>query len=348
MQFPNIKKLQKDLKAPLLIKQKENLIYLTGQEFISGHLLITPPLTKGRQGGVVFFGDGLEYAQGLKNDTFKNLPKYLRAGTMLEIEDTFTAREQHSLKKVAPKLKCKFVSGVTDHLRTIKSKEELQFIRDAVKLTHEVFKEVKKVLSKDVWTEEQLARFIRYTGIGLGAQDVSFAPIVATGANSAIPHHKPSSRAIKPGEPIVLDFGFKVGHYCSDFTRTVFLKKVSPEFKKIYTNVERAYNIAFENVKAGMTGKEVDDLARKELHKEKLSKFFIHSLGHGTGLEIHEHPGVGPYSENAIMDGMVFSIEPGVYLKNKGGIRIEDLVYLENGKPKQFAAISTKLEDNII
>lgn len=337
----NLKRIQKNLEKPLLVKKTENIFYLTGQQVIAGFVLVTSKTG-------IYFGDGLEFIPGMKNDTLNNISKYLKPGTELEFEDNFTIRDLEYLKKVAPKIKLKHVQGVMEIFRTVKTKEELAFVRDAVKLTHEVFKEIKKALAEDQWTEVQLARLIRYSGIGLGAEDVSFAPIVAAGVNSAIPHHKPGNSVIKVGEPIVLDFGFKVGSYCSDFTRTVFLKKVPKDFAEIYNHTLAAYDTAFNEVKAGMKGKEVDALARKVLEKKKLSKFFIHSLGHGTGLEVHEHPGVGPYSEGEIHDNMIFSIEPGVYKKGKGGVRIEDLVYLEKGKAKQFSEAPRTLEESII
>lgn len=336
-----IKILQKIIQKPLLIKKVENIFYLTGEKVITGFLLVTPKTA-------MYLGDGLECVPGIKNDNLKGLNTLLRAGTLVEYEDSLTVRDLNLLKKNSPKLKFIHTNGYIEKLRLVKTSAELNFIRDAVKLTHEVFFEVKDALKKDAWTEKQLARFIRYTGIGLGAEDVSFDPIVAAGKNSSMPHHKPGDNVIKIGEPVVIDFGFKIGGYCSDFTRTVFLKKVPKEFLELYTHTLSAYEHAFSEVKSGMNGKTVDALARDLLHKQKLSKFFIHSLGHGTGLEVHEHPGVGPYSESSLEEGMVFSIEPGVYKKGIGGIRIEDLVYLEKGKAKQFVESSRKLQDMII
>lgn len=336
-----IPKFQKLIEKPILIKKKENIFYLTGQMFISGFLLVTPK-------SAVFFGDGLEKVTGVKADEFRNLPKYMRAGTTLFIEGDINVREYALIKKLLPKVKLEHKNGIVEAARVIKTKEEIAFIKDAVKLTHEVFNEVKEALASDSWTEKQLARLIHYSGIGLGAQGISFDPIVAAGENSAIPHHKPTDRKIKAGEPVILDFGFKVGEYCSDFTRTVFLKKSSKEFAELYKHTKNAYDEAFTKLTSGMKGKEIDALSRTELKKQKLDKMFIHSLGHGTGLEIHEHPGVGPFSEAAVLDGMVMSIEPGVYIKGKGGIRIEDLVYLEKGKAVQFAECSRELKDNII
>lgn len=337
----NLNIFRKSLKRPVVIKKPENIFYLTGQKFIYGLLLVSPKQA-------VFFGDGLEHVEKLKTDSLINIKKYIRPGSILEVEDELTLKEAKFIESKVSKVKLIHRSEILAELRLIKSVEELKLVEKAVKLTHEVFENVKVALKQDTWTEKQLARFIRHEGIGAGAEDVSFDPIVAAGENSAIPHHKPGDRQLKVGEPIVLDFGFKIDGYCSDFTRTVFLRKVSKEFENYYKHVLNAYEAAYSKLKLGMKGKEVDALAREELRKEKLDKFFVHSLGHGTGLEVHESPGVGPYSEGPILDGMVFSIEPGIYLKKKGGIRIEDLVFMDKGKVKQFAECSRQLKDNIL
>lgn len=338
---PKLKLLQQILDKPFLVKKNENIFYLTGEKVIHGYLLVTKK-------SAVFFGDGMETVDSVKNDELKNIVKTLKSDIVLGFEDCLTVRELATIKKVIPKIKLQEAYGVVEALRFIKSASELSLIKQAVELTAEVFKEVRDVLRREIWTEQQLARFIRYTGIGLGAEDVSFEPIVAAGKNSSVPHHKPSKAIIKSGEPIVLDFGFKIGGYCSDFTRTVFLKKIPKDFGEIYTKTLLAYTSAFAGVRAGMSGKQVDKLARDVLFKNKLSKLFVHSLGHGTGLEVHEYPGVGPFSENVLENGMVFSIEPGVYKKGKGGVRIEDLVYLENGQAKQFVEVSRDLKDQLI
>jgi Xaa-Pro aminopeptidase len=209
-------------------------------------------------------------------------------------------------------------------------------------------------------TEIKLAQFIQVAGLKLGAEDVSFPAIVASGVNAAIPHHVPSQKKLKKGESIILDFGFKYKNYCSDFTRTMFLKKVHPKLETAHNQVEKAYlgsvkyfegsllgqpqKAAFKGVKAG----DVYQKAVEVLAEKNLDKYFIHSLGHGTGLEIHELPNLSPNSKDVLSDGMVFSIEPGVYIPKLGGIRIEDLVYLEKGISHKFIRIPTDLESCII
>jgi Xaa-Pro aminopeptidase len=182
----------------------------------------------------------------------------------------------------------------------------------------------------------------------MGANDLSFRPLWLVVQCASIPHHIPSNKLIKAGESVILDFGFKYKNYCSDFTRTVFLKKVQPKLEVAYNQVEKAYNESINFAKAGVTAGQVYQKSVEVLAEKKLDKYFIHSLGHGTGLEIHELPNLSPNSKDVLQNGMVFSIEPGVYIPKLGGIRIEDLVYLDAGKVKKFINQPTKLADVIL
>ena len=222
-----------------------------------------------------------------------------------------------------------------------------------------VFKLIRKEIKKKDMTEHLLAQFIQTAGLKMGAEDLSFPAIVASGANAAIPHHVPSHKPLKAGESIIIDFGFKYKNYCSDFTRTVFLKKVPKILEVAYNQVEKAYNGSMQYIDGTLLLKQkspikqllAGDVYQKSvdiLAEKKLDKYFIHSLGHGTGLEIHELPNLSPKSKDILKNGMVFSIEPGVYIPKVGGIRIEDLVYLESSKIKKFISIPTQIKENIL
>jgi len=336
-----IKTLQKTLKSPLLVVKKENLFYFTGQHFIDGYLLVTKKKA-------IFFGNGLEQIKGIKSDLISKLPKYLQAGQSLMIENFISVEEWNYLKKKLKGIKLVSASGVVEKMRVIKNTAELAELQQAYNITAKVFSAAKFQLKKKQWTEEGLARYIRIWGLELGADEASFDPIVAAGSHAAIPHHRPGPAILKPNQSIVLDFGFKVNGYCSDFTRTVFLGGAPAKLRQAYTAVEAAYKLAYAFAGEGKTGREVDNVARKHLAKAKLDKYFIHSVGHGTGLEVHESPSISPRSTNKLKNGMVFSIEPGVYFPKIGGIRIEDLVYMENGKPEYFVKVPTDLKSNII
>ena len=385
MDHNRLKQLQFSLKTPVLIKKKENLFYLTGRSFdyrAEEYLLVTKK-------DIVGFGSGLERIDWVKKaDRLKNIGKYIK-GKKLDIEWGFTYGEGEYIKsKVkshlpagkAGKLKVIPNRSPVDEMRQVKEPEELSHIRKSMQIVEKIFFEVKKKLKdtnrKRTYTERSLAEFITKTGLRLGAQDVSFPAIVASGANSAIPHHVPSAKKLKAGESIIIDFGFKYNNYCSDFTRTVFLKTVPKKLEVAYNLVEKAYLESMEFIDRAMSlrgypkqsslnkrllrseafvrndrGVRAGDVYQKavDVLKEKnLDKYFIHSLGHGTGLEIHELPNLSPDSKDVLKNNMVFSIEPGVYITKLGGIRIEDLVYLRQGRVKRFISIPTDLKSNIL
>ena len=162
----------------------------------------------------------------------------------------------------------------------------------------------------------------------LGAESPSFDTIVASGINGSKPHHSPTDKLINNNEAITIDMGAKYKGYCSDLTRTIFIGEPDEKFKKIYTTVLRAQLISMETAQPEMTGEEIDKIARDIIAAEGYGEYFGHSLGHGVGIEIHENPGVGPNSKNSIKPGMVYTIEPGIYIENWGGIRIEDMVIM--------------------
>jgi len=165
-----------------------------------------------------------------------------------------------------------------------------------------------------------------------GSETVPFEVIVASGPEAALPHHKPSEREIKAGEPIVIDIGAKSRSYVSDLTRTICLGKEDPEFRGIYDIVLKAQLAAEDGISVGMNGSEADAIARAVIEQAGYGDKFGHGLGHGLGLVVHEMPRVGMSSKDILTDGMVFTIEPGIYIPGWGGVRIEDTVVLENGK----------------
>jgi len=179
------------------------------------------------------------------------------------------------------------------------------------------------------------------------SQPVPFDLIVASGSNSALPHAKPSLRPIEAGEPVVIDIGARVGDYASDFTRTICLGKTTDTFKKVYDIVLGAQLAALALIKEGMTGELADNLARTVIKEAGYAEAFGHALGHGVGLAAHEPPRLGPNSTEVLTSGMVFTIEPGIYIPGWGGVRIEDLVVIENGQLKVLSKVP-KTDPDII
>lgn len=219
----------------------------------------------------------------------------------------------------------------------IKTEREIALIQKACEIAEEAFLLLLPEL-KEGMTETDAAALLEYNMRKLGASGTSFDTICAFGANGSVPHHETGLTKLKFGDPVLIDFGCKVEGYCSDITRTFLFGDDGKheKFKQYYEEVYRAHEAVKERLKAGMTEKEGDEIARGSLRAAGLDKYFTHSLGHGVGLQIHEYPTLYPRGENVLKDGMVFSDEPGVYLPGEFGIRIEDTVYLKDGKVVSF------------
>jgi Xaa-Pro aminopeptidase len=217
--------------------------------------------------------------------------------------------------------------GVVERLRLKKRPEEVARIRQAQALAERALERALALLRPGV-EEREVALEIEFFLRKEGAEGVAFPPIVASGARGALPHAGASEKRLEPGELITLDLGAKVAGYHSDMTRTVALGKPSPEMRRVYEAVQEALEVALQGLKPGRTGKEVDALAREALGRHGLDRYFVHSLGHGVGLAVHEGPGLSPYTEEVLEPGMVVTVEPGVYLLRVGGVRIEELVLI--------------------
>ena len=159
-----------------------------------------------------------------------------------------------------------------------------------------------------------------------------FEVIVASGPNSALPHAKSSERTIKMAEPVLIDIGARINGYCSDLSRTFFCGKSDKKSSNVYDVVLGAQLTALATIECGVNGDVADKLARSVIEQAKYGNYFGHGLGHGVGLSVHESPRIGPTSSDILCDGMVFTVEPGIYIAGWGGVRIEDTVMMQNGK----------------
>ncbi len=228
-----------------------------------------------------------------------------------------------------------FVStaDMADQLRAVKDAAELETLIKAIEIADEAVETVAAGIRPGM-TERQIAWDIERAMRSLGADGLSFPTIVASGPNGAKAHHSPTDRVLEYGDGVYIDTGALYEGYCSDITRAFVLGEASPKFREIYDLVLAAQEAAEANAKAGMTGGEIDGIARAVIAEAGYGDDFGHSLGHGIGIAVHELPRVGPTSDDPIEDGMVFSVEPGIYLNGWGGVRIEDLVVMENGRPR--------------
>lgn len=218
-------------------------------------------------------------------------------------------------------------------LRAFKDSDELALLQRSIDIADSAFSTVAKTIRAGD-TEEEIAWRIEVAVREQGAESLSFPTIVGSGPNAALPHHRAGDREVQEGEPIVIDMGARYQGYCSDLTRTVVVGAPDDQFKKVYDTVLAAQLTAIESVEAGMTGAEADNLARAVIVEAGYGELFGHSLGHGVGLEVHEAPWVASRVEDKLEDGMAFTIEPGIYISGWGGVRIEDVVVLENGRAR--------------
>lgn len=224
-------------------------------------------------------------------------------------------------------------TGTVERLRSIKEPAELIFITKAVELADVAFEQAKAVIRPGL-TEKEAAWEIEKNLRQKGSQGVPFEIIVASGPNSALPHARPTDRAIRSGEPVLIDMGARINGYCSDLSRTLFSGAVNKTFQDIYSIVLRAQARAIAGIKPEMTASGADQLARSVIGQAGYGDAFGHGLGHGVGLAVHEFPRLGLSSPDLLADGMVFTVEPGIYLAGQGGVRIEDMVVLENGRAR--------------
>ncbi len=216
-------------------------------------------------------------------------------------------------------------------LRMIKSPKELEYIRTAEGIGDKVFAEMLNFI-KPGMTELEVAARIEYLLKLYGGQKTSFPAIVASGINSSMPHAEPTMKKLEVGDFLTMDFGCVYEGYCSDMTRTIVIGKASEKQKEIYGLVLEAQQAALDFIRAGLKGKEVDKVARDIIYGAGYEGCFGHGLGHSVGLFIHENPRLSAAEEQILQAGMTETVEPGIYVKGFGGVRIEDLVAVtENG-----------------
>jgi len=216
------------------------------------------------------------------------------------------------------------LTGLVESLRVIKEPEEIKLIRDAVRINLNAFRYLKGVLKEGMAESDLLKRLEGY----VRRQNVkfSFDPIIASGPHSSMPHAKTGDKRVSKHQPLLVDMGVDVQGYKSDLTRIFFLGKIPPHIREVYEKVKEAQARAIAAVRPGIQASIIDQQARKYLKKKGLAKYFGHSLGHGIGLEVHEAPIISSSSPWVLKTGMIFTVEPAVYLPKNFGIRIEDMI----------------------
>ena len=212
-------------------------------------------------------------------------------------------------------------------LRLIKDERELESLWQASKIADGAFERLLKEIKAGM-TEKELAARLEYYMRSLGSEGVSFDTIVASGHRSALPHGAPTDKVVEVGDFVTYDFGAMYNGYHSDTTRTIVMGMANSWHREIYTVVQEAQYRGMKAAKPGITGKELDAEIRDYIESRGYGRYFTHGLGHGVGLEIHELPNINSKGDIPLQEGMVFSIEPGIYIQGRGGVRIEDTVVL--------------------
>ncbi|MCL2598697.1 MAG: aminopeptidase P family protein [Firmicutes bacterium] len=227
--------------------------------------------------------------------------------------------------------------------KSIKNAEMIECTAEAQRIAEETLAKVIPLIKIGI-TEREIAARIEYEMILLGAETKSFDTIVAFGENSAKPHHAPSYRKFAKGDIVLVDMGCKFGGYCSDMTRTFFLSESdNQELITIHGVVTEAQKYAIKNTRPGMTCGEVDAMCREYIKSNGYEKEFSHGTGHGVGIAVHEYPRVGAGSEDILKEGMIITIEPGIYVQGLGGVRMEDMVVVTHDGVRNFTKFSKNL-----
>jgi Xaa-Pro aminopeptidase len=333
-----------------VVTHSPNLRYLCGYTGSNGLLLFLG-------GRPVFFTDG-RYTQQAREEVH-GARIVIAKGALLEAAgkltgavksaiigfeaDLTTVVAANQLRRLPHKnLTWKPTSGLIMQQRLVKDAGEQEIILDAVGLGAAAYENAIHAIKPGV-SEAEIAGRLEFSARQAGADGMSFETIVASGKRSALPHGRATGQPLPRRGFVVVDSGVVVEGYCSDMTRTIHLGRANREERGWYQAVLEAQLEAINTVKAGVTAGEVDEAARRILRRARLDRYFTHSTGHGVGLEIHEPPRIGKGQQERLQAGMVVTIEPGIYIPDKGGIRIEDMVLVTNDGCRVLTPIEKQL-----
>lgn len=313
----------------LLATRLSNVRYISGFSGSNGICLIT--------NSDAFFMSDSRYEQQAKEEV-KQLSIHIGRGSLFDLvkelnilsdstigfeSDVITYNQFSRLSDLFPNVAWKPHEKIIENLSIIKSEEEIDYIRRAAAMADQIFSDLLTIIHSGMRENEVAAEIISRT-LKMGAEKTAFEPIVASGLRSALPHGVASDKIIENGDLVVLDFGCVVNGYTSDITRTIVVGNPSEEQKKIYSTVQKAQEIAMETVKADIKCNELDASARDHITNAGYDNYFGHALGHGLGLDVHSEPRIAAEIDLKIPENAVITIEPGIYVPEIGGVRIED------------------------
>jgi Xaa-Pro aminopeptidase len=314
-----------------LVENPLDLFYLTGLKLSAGRLLV-----HAKEALLLVDGRYLQIAKEKSSlrtelDGPKNLAAFCKKHQVkrLGFDGNHTSYDRF-LQLNTPELTLIPVTHSFKTLRAIKEKEEIVLMKKSAALLWKGFQFLRKALKTGV-TEKELATRFEIFCLENGAERLAFEPIIAFGKNGAMPHYRSQNVKLKDGDAVLIDIGLVLNNYHSDMTRVVFHKKEDPYIRHLYDIVQRAQKSALKLCRPGVKFKELDLAARKVMREEGVEELFVHSLGHGIGLQTHEYPRIKFDNEDrdvALESGMVFTVEPGLYVPGKGGVRFEDTIVI--------------------
>ncbi|MCO8120499.1 Xaa-Pro peptidase family protein [Stieleria sp. TO1_6] len=265
--------------------------------------------------------------------------------TRIGIEaDQMTVATLHELSRRMPTVQWVETAGVVGGLRMIKDAQEIETLRSAVRINQRALQSVLAKLGPD-WTEQEIAYELESTIRRLGATGFSFDPIVGAGPGGAKPHYQSGHQRVGDHPTLLVDWGTKLGGYASDLTRCFHFGSPPARFFSAYEAVLESQMAAIDAIAPGVSGSEIDAIARGVLKKAGLAEYFVHGLGHGVGLQIHESPRLSSVSDDTLQPGMVITIEPGVYFEGEFGIRIEDDILVTESGHEVLSTMPKGLDD---
>jgi len=303
--------------AALLISEKQTVFFTDGRYNAQARAEVHARIIIARTAPLIAAAEWLQANR-------KRLGMTGESKLAIEADHLTVAERQRLAGALPPRLQLRTVSQVVENARMLKDAEEIKRICSAVQLGSKLFDTVVKNIRAGA-RESDVAAELEYAARKAGADGMSFETIIASGLRSALPHARASTTRIARGF-VVCDFGVILAGYCSDMTRTVHVGRPTTEARRIYEAVREAQQAAVAAVTPGVSLGEVDGTARKVLKRNGLGRYFTHSTGHGVGLEIHEAPRIAAGQTEVLKPGMVITIEPGVYIPGKCGLRIEDMV----------------------
>lgn len=328
-----IENMQRHNLDQMIITSTSSIFYLTGKWIEPGERMLA--LYVNANGDKKLFINELfpvEEDLGVELHIYNDSQDPIEALSKLVIENKALGIDKEwpshfLIRLMSKKTGITFINGspIVDEVRMIKDSEEIILMREASQVNDKAMGDLVELISKN-YTEKKVCKLLLDIYEKHGADGFSFYPLIAYGANAAEPHHDSDNSILSEGDSVILDIGGRKNHYSADMTRTVFFKELKEEYKNIYNIVREANLKAIELVKPGVRFCDIDKEARDVIEKEGYGKYFTHRTGHNIGIDVHEYPDVGAANEMEVQEGMIFSIEPGIYLPGKWGVRIEDLV----------------------